>query len=782
MKKIIISISCMSIIFLTFSGIVFPWEIDNHEKISEKALNISQLPQYLENNLGYSFLFKQFSGATHSKDKWDINEFVGDMDYTVTEWIKHGSGAEDEFFEFIHLLHYGKNMRPVNHFYNPFWDNLDIYPYPNDGWGNDWLSQEGGLYDDIVTGIAGVDLYVGKPSLRWGYDGCPDSPPNSYFSRSENNYFSWIMSKKYFYAALTGDSTEIDGIGSVVGKVNMNKKERDRCFALLFRSLGQLMHLIQDSGQPEHTRNDAHPLSGKIGFEKHAIIYNCTSFSCSSIIPWQAIVKSDNPFFDFFDSNRSGGGYGSAISTGLAEFSNYNFLTKDSIVDNLMYDHCEPNCEPSGHERHRFFTSPRINEGQVIQEAGFLYDTYYYVSEDIIDPIGMTTIPAYKLAKRRWYHNLLLLYGWNDYTTEDPKIWDDYLDILIPKCIGYSAALLDYFFRGAIEITLPDSGAYALTDKDPSITDPSDPRYIENPASQGFDRIQLLAQNTAPESEEMTGGTVTLVVKYKLGQGDQFQNPPAATSDEFYYIVKELEGTHSIPRNTPALFEFNINDSQIPLWATDIYINLVYKGTLGSEEGAIAVGFKDISEPTPINYYNVMDKICMNEQLFDSGSTAAIAHVDTDSNGVADPDEWDVYPHNAENIHIRFSPEGNPQAATSASSADNSYEKAILVPDDYFRLFILSDHRFNRSASVEYVKITAEDQCDQFHGIFPRPARAMNAIKNQTDLVDPVYCGYEPCYARLITGFHTTRGVVSYFSVLFDNASNPIDSICSYED
>jgi len=169
-------------------------------------------------------------------------------------------------------------------------------------------------------------------------------------------------------------------------------------------------------------------------------------------------------------------------------------------------------------------------------------------------------------------------------------------------------------------------------------------------------------------------------------------------------------------------------------------------------------------------------------QLFDSGSTAAIDYVDVDNNGIADPDEWDVYPHNAANIHIRFSPEDNPQAATSASSADNNYEKAILNPNDYFRLFILSDYRFNRSASVEVVRIADDDQCDLFHGTFSRPPRDMDAIKNQTDLVDPVYCGYEPCNARLTSGFHTTRGVVSFFSVIFDNASNPIDSICSYED
>jgi hypothetical protein len=307
-------------ILLYYSGTVFPWEINNHEEMSEMAVSISQLPDYCENNLGFYFLLKRFQGPSHSKKQWDIEEFADDDNYTATEWIKHGSGAEDEFFVKRHFLHYQGDMRANNHFYNPFWDNTDIYPYPYDDWGNYWLFQEGGLYDDLGTwcmDINGpVDLRSGKPLPRWAYNGCPKDPedpdpPISDFTRSDDNYFSWVMARKYFYAALFGDSSELDGVGGIEGKSNMNEKERDRCFALLFRSIGQLMHLVQNMGQPEHTKNDAHPLSGIRGFEEHAAEkHNFSSpFWSSTIIPWDVIVKSENPFFDFFAANRSGGGY-----------------------------------------------------------------------------------------------------------------------------------------------------------------------------------------------------------------------------------------------------------------------------------------------------------------------------------------------------------------------------------------------------------------------------------------------------------------------------------------
>jgi len=55
MKKIIIYIFLISTILLTISGIAFSWEITNHEKMSDKAVGISQLPDYCEHNLGFSF-------------------------------------------------------------------------------------------------------------------------------------------------------------------------------------------------------------------------------------------------------------------------------------------------------------------------------------------------------------------------------------------------------------------------------------------------------------------------------------------------------------------------------------------------------------------------------------------------------------------------------------------------------------------------------------------------------------------------------------------------------
>jgi hypothetical protein len=770
----------LAFVFLLSSApVVLPWDKGAHREMATRAAGISTLPQYVQDQLGFAYSAKRFLGPAHTEYAYTPQEFGPDRYYTAEQWLIHGALAEDEFLKFSNpaSLHIRfileKNLRAVNHFYNPFWDNPSIYPYSDDGRGNDWRSQEGGLYDDIATGIADIDIWAGKPSPRWGYDGCGETPPVSNFTRTDDNVFSWTMARKYHYAAVSGNSTELDGVGGIVGKTRMDESERDRVFALLFRSLGQIMHLLQDAAEPEHTRNDAHPRSGVSGMEAHAETYTCTSPYCSTPIPWESIVKSGNPYFDFFDSNRSGGGYTPAESTGLAEFSTYNFYTKDSIVDNLMFEYCDPNCEPFGHERHRFFTSPRIGEDRFTLEPGRLYETYYYLSESIVDPLGIMPNQTIRLAKRKWYHNLLVLYGWRDYTTEDPKIWDDYFDLLFPKAIGYSAALLDYFFRGVIEVSPPDIGTYALTqDPDPS-------------PGKGFTRVTLLARNASPDGEEMTDGGIELVVKYRLALDDPFRNypQPVPTTWEFFYIVApEATGIRSIPTGQPVKLEFDLQDNPIPLWATDVYLQVVYRGKLGLEDGAVAVGFKDISEPTPMDIVNNMDKICINNGWLDAGSPEAIAVVDEDENGIADPDEWDVYPHDLQDIYLGFF---SVSACQLPSCTDDDLQIPYLAARDYVRIFVLSDDRFCLSHCAIPVVHTHPD--DQFGFTYFGPmAWTFPGLKNQTETeTDPAVCGQygleAPCYLRYFPFFVSLKGVERWDRLVFDNAPYPTGSSCSHD-
>ena len=682
MKKNTISLAVFSLFVFFISGIASAWDIKSHQEISGQAINISQLAQYLENELGLSFSSKRFSGPGHSENKITTEEFGPEKSYTVSEWLLHGSEAEDELLKWFKMLYYiqRKDLRADNHYYNPFWDNSIIYPYPypdfaEPGSDEDWSFQQGGLYDLFGSTATGWDLWAGKPSTRWGYNGCKDangnieSPPYSDFTRSDDNYFSWVYARKYFYAALSGDSTELDGVGGIVGEINMDENERNRCFALLFRSIGQLMHLVQDTANPEHTRNDAHPTSGTLwfGFEYYGDQQNLSNPSWSSpVIPWKLIVKSDNPFFDFIDSNRSGGGYSSSASTGMAEFSNYNFFSLDSIADNIMYDYCEPDCEPHGHERHRFFTHPRINETRFALEQGFIHNTYYYLSEPITDPLGIYPSTSVKLAKRKWYTGKLLMYGWRDYTTADKKIHNDYFSVLIPKSIGYSSALLDYFFRGKLEISAPDEFVY-------SIIDGSTSPHL-------FTHLKAKLKNATP-NEEMLDGTILAVAKYKKRtdyQPDLSTDPPAAASREtdFSYSVSAPIGITTLSPVAAEEFLFDFSANPIPAGITDLYLQVIFRGTLGKESDAIAVGLKDLNEPQHLVFWNNTDYFLLN------GESRKAEDIEND------PDVANygyIYPYEFTE-EIGFSstdPDGN---TPMVALLDN------LPPARYSRLIILVDN------------------------------------------------------------------------------------------
>ncbi|BBO72161.1 hypothetical protein DSCA_60910 [Desulfosarcina alkanivorans] len=237
------------------------------------------------------------------------------------------------------------------------------------------------------------------------------------------------------------------------------------------------------------------------------------------------------------------------------------------------------------------------------------------------------------------------------WTTDDNEVNKDYATKLIPRAVGYSAGLLDYFFRGSIEITLPSnqyhSGVYAI---------------IEDP-DQGFTHIMLNARNTTPDGDEMTDGSIELVVKYKLTLNgeDPFQSKYIETTESYSYITAEAKNISEISRNESVELEFELKEA-LPINATDVTINLVYRGVLGSEQDAIAVGYKDISEPTPLDIFSNLDKVCLSGNWYDAGSAEAIALIDENGNGISDENEIDVYPHDVKDYYARLSSISDPQA------------------------------------------------------------------------------------------------------------------------
>jgi hypothetical protein len=103
----------------------------------------------------------------------------------------------------------------------------------------------------------------------------------------------------------------------------------------------------------------------------------------------------------------------------------------------------------------------------------------------------------------------------------------------------------------------------------------------------------------------------------------------------------------------PTEFLFDFTNDPIPAGVTDLYLHVVFEGTLGNEADiAIAVGMKDLNEPAHVTFWNSSDEIAASENELVPNPFAAdrdfiIAFTgedpDPDDDGLTDFGFYDAY-------------------------------------------------------------------------------------------------------------------------------------------
>jgi hypothetical protein len=495
------------------SQYTFLWAYDGkvHIEIDEKATVASQLDAVMKNQLGMN------EGINSIFKKGEVSK-------DVKKWIAYGGEAEDFGISSI-PLYKDVTSRAYNHFHDPLkdWDNA-------------------GLDNAFLNGLYRGHYWRNPISaILWGLDSGRQD-----FSQNTTGDWSWGMAREYYYIYLTGNDFE----GNVVTDT---QDEREANFADCFRSLGQVMHLLQDMSVPLHTRNDAHifPLFGLLGpktFETYTL-KNKNALNYSAYPP-DAVLISDpqpDPAYDdivpvsgLFDRHQYNGGSIPSNNNiiGLAEYSNANFLTEDT-----MWTYPHPNLSDTD-----YASLDWLNPEPIDAEDGKT-DNRIYIKK--IQGEQINHLAAIDYFTLEYYDHVDIIYS---PFTLDKECWKEYASKLIPRAVGYSAGLLDYFFRGTIEITNPLIGSNISAN---SGLDPAD-----------YNHITLFARNTAPAGEGMSLGTFQLVVKYRLSEQDPFQ-----------YIVKEqVNNTSSIPTDTPQDLEFDLSDNPVPSDAVDLSLYLEGRG------------------------------------------------------------------------------------------------------------------------------------------------------------------------------------------------------------
>jgi len=233
-------------------------------------------------------------------------------------------------------------------------------------------------------------------------------------------------------------------------------------------------------------------------------------------------------------------------SLGLAEYSNANFLSQDT-----MWTYPHPNLEDTN-----YATIDWLSPEQVDAEDGKT-DNRIYIKKVVGEQIDHLAAADY------WsFEYWGLTEAVPAVFSLDEKCWKDYAAKLVPRAVGYSAALLDYFFRGKIEISSAQLGY--------------------NPTRRDIDSITLLARNVTENSEEMQQGTVDLVLKYRNWN-----------EQEYHHTVTRIGGASSIPRDEGEEFVVYLSEP-VPIETVEVKAFLVFKGKLGLENGGIGVGFKEV--------------------------------------------------------------------------------------------------------------------------------------------------------------------------------------------
>jgi hypothetical protein len=419
-----------------------------HMKITEGAFQSStNLNSFLIDSLGSDNTSFNLSPTLLSHPT-PFNYGIG---LSPLNWLRQGSYWEDM------TLYGGYQMRCVDHFYT-------VWPGRTPG-------RADGLTDESEPWFASLAF--------------PDNLTNSFVWGSQQN----ITGPRWF-SAVTGPNSETwqDARSyEYLFLTSRSKADRNEYIGHMLFALGHVLHLNQDTSQPDHVRNDNHKNEERRFIEDYG--YNHFQQNPQWFNPqphgwswWQ--TQGFTKLLDFWDrglyvgnsqplSSDANGALGHKL--GLAEACNGNFLGEDALYKEMTYsdpDHHFP--LPSRDESTNFKNIQyKLVEGMSLIGA---YDVTTLKDGTLVNRIYLAQFYGISLNHQSVmgylntaYNVYAGAYG-NDWivraslSINDPKVLQEYHDILIPKAVEYSAGILDYFFRGSLEVSFtPNSGNSSYT-------------------------------------------------------------------------------------------------------------------------------------------------------------------------------------------------------------------------------------------------------------------------------------------------------------------------------
>jgi hypothetical protein len=434
-----------------------------------------------------------------------------------------------------------------------------------------------------------------------------DLAPNS----SRRNHFSILDAREAMWRALTGMRRDRTLVGS-------DPDTRSTYWATTFRALGDAVHLVQDMAQPQHTRNDAHlAIPGMASVYEKRMGMRATQqkinrrFGASFSLPALELGSLSPVMFarlsDFFSTSLTNVGAGK----GMADYSNRGFFTIGTNFQANSY----------------VFPSNNLNDYGSVDIGG-----HTFLTGTVPDLVFNTETNVKLSTYGAWNQAMSESSGSPAFTLVDEN-YDDMARLLIPRAVAYSTGLIDYFFRGKLQIKLPPEKVYAAADVS---------------TSTGFDTLKVMVKNVTPAitppggsavaQSTVASGKLTAVLRYRRNEclelptlnGSPHFNLDGTSNvvwDEENCRVPPLTSTDPTKKNQPLPLILVSNPSDLPAEgidtalqpvlftfpaalpfnAIDVDLQVIYRGQLGSEPDGMAIGFEHMSEPTFFNFDNNLD-------------------------------------------------------------------------------------------------------------------------------------------------------------------------------
>lgn len=439
-------IPCLALLCPCFAA--HGYELNTHSRMTEQAFHKSQLRDRLKDfDLSdadadpFGFIYYDVSGSTvyeRPATSFEARKMSNRGDaLTIKGWLMRGAIREDDVSQAACNTPFVSECNPqdardnfirvYNHFYDPIY-NRKLSPSPT-----------------VETTFKSVDWALGTDDAF-----AVEPRPNL----SRRNHFTFADARESMFRALTGHDARGNELKPVQGGfADKPEKIRKAYWATTFRALGDVLHLLQDQAQPQHTRNELHP--GSI-YEKYVesrvlnepLITGAFEAWLPSPLHYDGYPIPDlSDPVHFFSTRKSD--VNVLSRRGLGDYSNRSFFTALKNLYSPLNDYTYPVQNASAYLEEKVPHLSPLYPGTITLLTTDISDALNPAAMERKVPVS--AISAFG-AFRPLNHTPHVLTRYN---------YDAMARILIPRAVSYSAGMLNYFFRGKIDFVSENQGGIA---------------------------------------------------------------------------------------------------------------------------------------------------------------------------------------------------------------------------------------------------------------------------------------------------------------------------------